>query len=54
MSTHEQIKERLTNFALRELSEQQSAEVEAHLAECPQCSGELKRGMCRDDERIVG
>ena len=43
MSTHEQIKERLTNFALRELSEQQSAEVEAHLAECPQCSSELKR-----------
>ncbi len=43
MSTHEQIKELLAGFALRELSEQQSSEVKGHLTECQQCSRELKR-----------
>jgi hypothetical protein len=43
MNTHEQISELLVDFALRELSEQQSSEVKAHLTECQQCSNELKR-----------
>jgi len=43
MDIHEQIKGLLVDFALRELSEQQSAEVEAHLTKCQQCSGELRR-----------
>jgi hypothetical protein len=42
MNTHEQINELLTGFALGELSEQQTSEVEAHLAECQQCRTELK------------
>jgi hypothetical protein len=43
MSTHEQISELLVGFALRELSDQQSSEVKAHLTECQQCSSELRR-----------
>ena len=43
MNTHEQIKELLVEFALQELSEQQSSEVKAHLAECRQCRSELKK-----------
>lgn len=43
MNAHERIKERLVDFALRELPEQQSAEVEAHLTKCQQCSSELRR-----------
>ncbi len=43
MSTHEQISQMLVGFALRELSDQQSSEVQAHLAECQQCSSELRR-----------
>jgi hypothetical protein len=43
MSTHEQISELLVGFALRELSEQQSAQVEVHLTECQQCNSELRR-----------
>jgi outer membrane lipoprotein-sorting protein len=42
MSTHEDIKGLLVGFALQELSEQQSAEVEAHLTECQQCSSEFR------------
>ena len=43
MNAHERIKGLLVDFALRELSEQQSAQVEAHLTECQQCSSELRR-----------
>jgi outer membrane lipoprotein-sorting protein len=43
MSTHEQIKELLTDYALRELSEQQSSEVKKHLSDCQQCRTELKK-----------
>jgi len=43
MSTHEQINELLVGFALRELSDQQSSEVKAHLTECQQCNSELRR-----------
>ena len=43
MNTHKQIKELLTDFALRELPQQQSSQVKAHLIECPQCRAELKK-----------
>ncbi len=43
MSTHEQIKELLTDFALRELPQQQSSEVKQHLADCQECRTELKK-----------
>ncbi len=43
MNTHEQIKELLTDFALRELPKQQSSQVKAHLNECHQCRAELKK-----------
>ena len=43
MSTHEQIKELLTDYALRELPEQKSSEVKQHLAYCQQCRSELKK-----------
>lgn len=43
MSKHENIKELLAAFTLGDLSQQQEAEIQTHLAECPQCSNELKR-----------
>jgi hypothetical protein len=43
MGKHENINELLVDFALGELSQQQASEVKRHLAECPQCSSELKR-----------
>ena len=43
MNTHEQIKELLADFALRELPEQQASEVKTHLADCRQCRSELKK-----------
>ena len=43
MSTHEEIKELLTDYALRELPEQKSSEVKQHLADCQQCRNELKK-----------
>jgi len=43
MSTHEQIKELLTDYALRELSEEKSSEVKQHLADCQECRTELKK-----------
>ncbi|MDH4238603.1 MAG: zf-HC2 domain-containing protein [Phycisphaerae bacterium] len=43
MNTHEQIKELLTDYALRELSEQQSSEVKKHLSDCQECRSELKK-----------
>ncbi|MHC4694333.1 MAG: LamG-like jellyroll fold domain-containing protein [Planctomycetota bacterium] len=43
MSTHEQIKELLTDYVLRELSQQQSSEVKQHLADCQECRIELKK-----------
>jgi hypothetical protein len=43
MNTHEQIKELLTDYALRELPEQKSSEVKQHLADCQQCRDELKK-----------
>ena len=43
MSTHEQIKELLTDYALRELAEQKSSEVKQHLADCQECRTELKK-----------
>jgi len=65
MNTHEQIKELLADFALRELSEQKSSEVKKHLTECRQCRSELKKLEavleCADsmrelpvDEQVVG
>jgi hypothetical protein len=42
MNTHEKINELLAVFALGDLSQQQSSEVETHLAECQQCREELK------------
>ena len=42
MNTHDEIRKILANFALGELSEQESSEVEVHLAECQQCRTELK------------
>jgi len=43
MGKHENINELLTAFALGELSQQQISEVKIHLAECPQCSNELRQ-----------
>ncbi|HUW20209.1 MAG TPA: zf-HC2 domain-containing protein [Sedimentisphaerales bacterium] len=43
MNTHEQINEMLPGYALGELADRQSSEVEAHLAECQDCGGEVKR-----------
>ena len=43
MNTHKKINEILVGFALGELSEQQESDVKTHLAECRQCSDELKR-----------
>jgi len=43
MSTHEQIKDLLTDYVLRELPEQKSYEVKQHLADCQQCRDELKK-----------
>lgn len=43
MSTHEEIKELLTDYALRELPGQKSSEVKQHLADCQQCRNELKK-----------
>ncbi|NIP26852.1 MAG: hypothetical protein GWN67_21510 [Phycisphaerae bacterium] len=43
MKTHEQIKELLTDYVLRELSQQQSSEVKQHLSDCQECRTELKK-----------
>lgn len=43
MKEHERINKLLEEFALGELSQQKETEVKTHLAECPQCSNELKR-----------
>ncbi|MGD8499696.1 MAG: zf-HC2 domain-containing protein, partial [Phycisphaerales bacterium] len=43
MNTHDQINELLVGYALGELPEQQSPEVETHLVECQQCRAELKQ-----------
>jgi len=43
MNTHDQIKELLTDYALRELPEQKSSEVKQHLADCQECRAELKK-----------
>ncbi|MHC4623578.1 MAG: zf-HC2 domain-containing protein, partial [Planctomycetota bacterium] len=43
MNTHEQINEMLAGYVLGELSDRQSSEVEAHLAECQDCGGEVER-----------
>jgi len=43
MNKHERINELLVDFALGDLSQQQEAEVKTHLAECHQCSTEMKR-----------
>jgi hypothetical protein len=42
MSKHKNINQLLAAFALGELPQQQVSEVKTHLAECPQCSNELK------------
>jgi outer membrane lipoprotein-sorting protein len=54
MSAHEETSERLADFVLGELSPQQSAEVQAHLAACKQCSTELRRlkALLERTERI--
>jgi outer membrane lipoprotein-sorting protein len=55
MSTHEQIKDLLTDFALQELPEQQSSEVKQHLADCQECRTELEKLLavldCADSMR---
>ena len=43
MKTHEQINDLLAAFALGELSDQESAAVQAHLTQCPRCRSELQR-----------
>ncbi len=43
MKEHERINKLLEDFALGELSQQKETEVKTHLAECHQCSIELKR-----------
>ena len=43
MNRHEKINKLLVDFALEELPQQENSEVKTHLAECPQCSSELKR-----------
>ena len=43
MDKHKNINKILTAFALGELSQKQASEVNAHLAECSQCSNELKQ-----------
>jgi outer membrane lipoprotein-sorting protein len=43
MSTHEQIKQLLTDYALRELPEEKSSEVKQHLADCKECRTEVKK-----------
>ena len=43
MNTHENINELLVGFVLKELSEEQRTAVKTHLAECQQCSSELRR-----------
>jgi len=43
MNKHERINKLLVDFVLGELSQQNEAEVKTHLAECHQCSSELKR-----------
>jgi outer membrane lipoprotein-sorting protein len=43
MNKHDKISKLLTASALGELSPEQQAEVKTHLAECQQCSSELKR-----------
>jgi hypothetical protein len=42
MNTHNKIRRVLVDFALGELSEQESSEAEMHMAECQQCRTELK------------
>jgi anti-sigma factor RsiW len=42
MVTHEQTSQLLVGFVLGELSEEQALDVKAHVAECKQCSQELK------------
>jgi anti-sigma factor RsiW len=55
MNTHEKINEMLISFVLEELSEQEKAQVRAHIAECAECSIELKRLQalleCTDEMR---
>jgi len=41
MNTHDKINKLLAAFALGELSQQQSVEVQTHLADCPPCKDEL-------------
>ena len=43
MNTHEKIKELLIGLVLGELSEQEERKVKTHVAECAECSSELKR-----------
>jgi len=43
VNTHEKIKELLIGFVLGELSEQEERKVKTHVAECAECSSELKR-----------
>jgi len=43
MNTHEKISELLISFVLGELSEKEKSQVKAHVAECAECSSELKR-----------
>lgn len=43
MNAHDQINEMLADYAMGELSEQQSSEVQTHLAECQQCKAQLKQ-----------
>jgi outer membrane lipoprotein-sorting protein len=43
MNTHEKINEMLAGYLLGDLSDSQSSEVEAHLTECQDCTGQAQR-----------
>jgi len=43
MNQHEKIKRLLVDFALGETPQRRENEIRTHLAECPQCSSELKQ-----------
>lgn len=54
MNNHKRIKDSLVDFALGQLSEEQSRELLNHLKQCPQCSEQLQKvqNMLRLTEQI--
>jgi anti-sigma-K factor RskA len=43
MNEHKKINQLLVDYVLGELSQEQASQVQQHMAECPQCSSEIKR-----------